>query len=330
MYFTDCLSKNIDNVVVLASLLISVYLFPSLLGLILKIKHNNIEFKCLPPVQGKIIAPAFQTTFKYILNLWLCAIFPGQKLYYQNNLRLKSIILLIFPLFHLVTRFLTVFLLSCPFPKIFVKFLCNIKKNINKANKTLNTTTLRLASLSILLIVLCNPSILNPGPTKLSGIKCYFQNVQGLVTFSSLGKLFPNLNQTKISELQEHIFETSPDIVILNETWLNKPTIKSNEILPTNIYIIFRLNRATASHPPDHDYPQKFTRNGGGVLIGIKRSLDLNPKLVNQSCSAEVLSVQLSLPNKEKICLLIVYRVGTLGTNNFFQLQKHHFNLIIK
>ena len=243
----------------------------------------------------------------------------GQKLYYQNNWRIKSIILLIFPLFHLVTRFLTVFLLSCPYSKVLVKYLCNIKKNINRANKTVNITTLCLATLSILLIVLCNPSILNPGPTKLSGIKCYFQNVQGLVTFSSLGKPFPKLNQTKISELQAHIFETSPDIFILNETWL-KPTIKSNEILPTNIYIIFRLDRSTASHPPDPDYPQKFKSNGGGVLIGIKRSLNLNPKLVNQSCSAEVLSIQLSLSNKMKICLSTVYRVGTLGTNNFFQL----------
>ena len=201
--------------------------------------------------------------------------------------------------------------------------MLSTRKNINKANKTLNITTLRLATLSILLTVLCNPSILNPGPTKLSGIKCYFQNVQGLVTYSSLGKPFPNLNQTKISELQAHnIFGTSPDIVILNETWL-KPTIKSNEILPTNIYIIFRLDRSTASHPPDPDYPQKFKNNGGGLLIGIKRSLNLNPKLVNQSCSAEVLSIQLSLPNKKKICLSTVYRVGTLGTNNFCQLQKH-------
>ena len=249
-------------------------------------------------------------------------------IYVCVHLRLKSIILLIFPLFHLVTRFLTVFLLSCPFPKSFVKYLCNIKKNINKANKTLNTTTLRLASLSILLIVLCNPSILNPGPTKLSGFKCYFQNVQGLLTFSSLGKPFPNLNQTKISELQVHIFETSPDIVILNETWF-KPTIKSNDILPTNIYIIFRLDRTTTSHPPDPDYPQKFKSNGGGVLIGIKRSLNLNPKLVNQSCNAEVLSIQLSLPDKKKICLSTVYRVGTLAQTTSFSyrntsLQSNH------
>ena len=63
-------------------------------------------------------------------------------------------------------------------------------------------------------------------------------NVQGLVTFSSVGKPFPDLNQTKISELQTHIFETSPDVVIYNETWL-KPTIKSSEILSPDIYTKF-------------------------------------------------------------------------------------------
>ena len=199
-----------------------------------------------------------------------------------------------------------------------------LKKKLGKVVTKLNTTylNLRLASLSILLIVLCNPSILNPRPTKLNGIKCYFQNVQGLVTFSSLGKPFPNLNQTKICELQAHIFETSPDIVILNETWL-KPTIKSNEILPTKIYKIFRIDRSIKSHPPDPNNPQKFRTNGGGVLIGVKESLNLKPKLVDQTCCAEVLSIQLSLPNKKKICLSTVYRVGTLGINNFYQLQKY-------
>ena len=88
------------------------------------------------------------------------------------------------------------------------------------------------------MIVVSNPSILNPCPTKLNGIKRYFQNVQGLVTFSSLGKPFPDLNETKISELQTHLFETYPDVVIFNETW-SKPTIKSSEILSTDIYTKF-------------------------------------------------------------------------------------------
>ena len=155
----------------------------------------------------------------------------------------------------------------------------------------------------ILLIVVSNPSILNPGPTKFNGIKCYFQNVQGLVTFSSVGKPFPDLNQTKISELQTHIFEGPPDVVIFNETWL-KPTIKSFEILSTDIYKISRLDQTAESHPPDPENPHKFKSNGGGVLIGIKKSLNLNPKLLKQTCKAEVLSIELSLPNKKRYVYL--------------------------
>ena len=237
---------------------------------------------------------------------------------------MKKFIFLVFPLFPLLTRFFHALPFSCLCPMAFAIYPSLLKKKLGKVVTKLNTTylNLRLASLSILLIVLCNPSILNPGPTELNGIKCYFQNVQGLVTFSSLGKPFPNLNQTKICELQAHIFETSPDIVILNETW-SKPTIKSNKILPTKIYKIFRLDRSIKSHPPDPNNPQKFRTNGGGVLIGVKESLNLKPKLVDQTCCAEVLSIQLSLPNKKKICLSTVYRVGTLGINNFYQLQKY-------
>ena len=169
------------------------------------------------------------------------------------------------------------------------------------------TINLRLASITILLIVVSNPSILNPGPAKFNGIKRYFQNVQGLVTFSSVGKPFPDLNQTKISELQTPIFETSPDVVIFNETWL-KPTIKSSEILSTDIYKIFRLDRTAESHPPDPENPHKFKCNGGGVLKGIKKSLNLNPKLLKQTCKAEVLLLSFktgSLPADWKLAHVV-------------------------
>ena len=64
----------------------------------------------------------------------------------------------------------------------------------------------------------------------------FFSKYSGTyITFSSLGKPYPDLNQTKISELQAQILSTSPDIIILNETWL-KPTINSNEVIPSNIY----------------------------------------------------------------------------------------------
>ena len=120
-----------------------------------------------------------------------------------------------------------------------------------------------------------------------------------------------------------HIYETSPDIIILNETWL-KPSIKDEEILPSKMYKMFRLDRSVSSHPSDPSNPRKFKLNGGGVLIAVKNTLNLNPKLIKQTCSAEVLTVELSLPNKKKICLSTLYRVGTLGWDNFLRLQQYY------
>ena len=119
------------------------------------------------------------------------------------------------------------------------------------------------------MIVISNTSILNPGPAKINGLSCYFHNVQGLVIFSSLGKPSPDLNQTKICELQALVFSASPDVVILNETWL-KSTIINDEILPGDMYNIFRLDPSPSSHPLDPSNSKKFKSNGGGVLIAIK------------------------------------------------------------
>ena len=183
---------------------------------------------------------------------------------------------------------------------------------------------LQLAALILLLflIIISNTSLLNPGP-KIHGLTCFFQNIQGLTTFTSLGKSFPEINQTKITEFQSHIFEFSPDIIILNETWL-KPTIKDEEILPPKLYKIFRLDRSLSSHPPDPLNPRKFKLNGGGVLIAVKNELNLNPKLNNLTCRAEALTVELSLPNKKKICVSTLYRVGTLGRDNFNRIKQYY------
>ena len=178
-----------------------------------------------------------------------------------------------------------------------------------------------LATLTLFLIIISNTSLLNPGP-KIHGLTCFFQNVQGLITFSSFGKSFPEINKTEITEFQSHIFETSPDIVILNEAWL-KPAISDEEILPSKMYKIFRVDRSVSSHPPDPTNHRKFKLNGGGVLIAVKNTLNLNPKLIKLTCSAEVLT----LPNKKKICVSTLYRVGTLRRDNFLRLQQYYSSI---
>ena len=67
---------------------------------------------------------------------------------------------------------------------VFVAKILEIFQNLNY----------NLASIGIVMIVISNTSILNPGPAKINGLSCYFHNVQGLITFSSLGKPSPDLN----------------------------------------------------------------------------------------------------------------------------------------
>lgn len=113
--------------------------------------------------------------------------------------------------------------------------------------------TLYLSGISIVLIIISNCSLLNPGPDSIS---VYYQNIHGLLAFSTLGKINPILNLTKVIEFQSFVISNNPDIIVLNETWL-KTNILSTEIFPNDSYTIFRLDRSTSSHPPDPINPNK-------------------------------------------------------------------------
>ena len=138
--------------------------------------------------------------------------------------------------------------------------------------------------------------------------------MQGLIPFGCLTDLHPNLDSTKIYELQAYILKNNPDVIILNETWL-KPSILNTEILPSD-YNIFRLDRSIQSHPIDPINPNKFRRNGGGVLIAVNSKLSLQSKVVHIKCAAELLAIELTLPDSTKIIISTCYRVGTLGMAN--------------
>ena len=63
------------------------------------------------------------------------------------------------------------------------------------------------------LIAISNSSIINPGPylsvndaTNGELLNIYYQNVQGLIPFSDPNKTHPNLDQTKLLELQSYMF----------------------------------------------------------------------------------------------------------------------------
>ena len=168
-----------------------------------------------------------------------------------------------------------------------------------------------LMFLNFLMIGICNPSILNPGPNSLS---VSYQNVQGLVPFSNLGKAQPQLDQTKILELNTHLNVKSPDILILNETWLNK-SIKDSEIIRHRNYDVYRNDRSQVTHPADPNNPKKFRKFGGGVLIAVRSNIDASIKRISMRKGAEILAVELTIgTNKYIFCT--VYRVGTLADIN--------------
>jgi hypothetical protein len=178
---------------------------------------------------------------------------------------------------------------------------------------------------NLILLTNCNSSIKNPGPVK--NLSVLYQNIQGLVPVSELGEEHPALNETKLLELQAYVYHHAPDILVLNETWL-KSTINDNELFPPESYKVFRRDRSPDSHPPDPNNPSKFKRNGGGVLIAVKSSLDITSKKINIDCKAEVLSLELTLKNKTKICLSTLYRVGTLSTRNQLALQEYFSSML--
>ena len=73
---------------------------------------------------------------------------------------------------------------------------------------------LALITSLVFLIVISNMSLLNPGPQTIQELNCFFHNIHGLVTYNTLGLTSPDLNITKILELQAYIFENKPDIII--------------------------------------------------------------------------------------------------------------------
>ena len=171
--------------------------------------------------------------------------------------------------------------------------------------------------INLMLIVITNPNIVNPGPeTNTRPLTIFYNNVQGLITISSLKSQTPRLNTTKMYELQAHIYKNRPDIVVLNETWLKK-NILDSEIIPES-YKIFRVDRTPKTHPIDSSNPKRFRENGGGVLIAHRTDLNIeSTQVMLKKVQAEILTVRLKLSTGKILCISTFYRVGTLGSENF-------------
>ena len=188
-----------------------------------------------------------------------------------------------------------------------------------------NVYTYWIVSINIILIVIANPCIVNPGPpqqSSASGLSVLYHNARGFMSYNPrLPKNPPELNITKILNFQSYIFNHKPDVIVVNERWLNK-TINSSEIFPNNSYKVFRLDRSCDTHPPDKNNPNKYRRGGGGVLIAVRSDLDIKSHLIKSKAKAEILSIILTNNNK-KFCISTCYRVDTLRLENFTEIYKH-------
>ena len=119
-----------------------------------------------------------------------------------------------------------------------------------------------LCLINFFLIVIVNPSMLNPGPDS-KNLSVAYQNVTGLIPFKELGKPHPKLDETKILELNSYLSNFRPGIIILNETWLTG-SIKDPEVIPREQYKLYREDRTKQTHPPDTNDP----KNLGLMVVG--------------------------------------------------------------
>ena len=131
---------------------------------------------------------------------------------------------------HRFSRFL-IPALACSHIKVFscILTLFVYSRHLTTSSKSLNQRfsnrlkrmifkfTLWLYSINSMLIIIFNPSLLNPGPQNLSVL---YQNVQGFIPISQLNSVHPLLDLNKISEFHAYVNTSKPDIIDLNETWL--------------------------------------------------------------------------------------------------------------
>ena len=99
-------------------------------------------------------------------------------------------------------------------------------KSIKNFVLTSPSLYITLINITLSLIIVNNCFMLNPGPANPNALSVFCQNIQGLITFSSLASDEPSLSINKILELNSYIASNHPDIVVLNETWL-KETVKN-------------------------------------------------------------------------------------------------------
>ena len=168
-----------------------------------------------------------------------------------------------------------------------------------------------IVSINLFLIVISNCSMLNPGPD----IKVSYCNAQGLILGTSMRGNSPIFQTNKILHLQSYLHFNSPDILILNETWLNEH-VHTNEIVEEQYYKSFRLDRT------QEDKNRYGKIGGGGIIIFIKQGLNIETKVLNLEHKVPFLAIEVKLQNSTKFCLSTFYRYSYSGISELEEVEK--------
>ena len=204
----------------------------------------------------------------------------------------------------------------------FVKLFLNFKKcKKNTFMQSLsNKYTFYTTMINLILIVIVTPSIVNPGPVSNNSNKSLsiaYCNAQGLILMSSMKCQAPIFQTNKLLELQSFIHLNSPDLIIINETWLND-RINSNEIVNEQFYKTFRLDRTA------EDKLKYGKVGGGGLLMLVKQNLKIETKLVDIKTWAPILSIEIKFEDSSKLCLSSFYRYGYSSTDMYDEANRYY------
>ena len=185
---------------------------------------------------------------------------------------------------------------------------------------------LYIGIINLLLIVIVTPSIVNPGPTSSSmshspsELKIAYCNMQGIIMMSSMRGTQPIFQTNKLLDFQNYLHMNKPDIVLVNESWLNEH-INSNEIVNENYYKCFRLDRSI------EDKTKYGKVGGGGVFSLVRQGLNISTKLVAIDCDIPILSIEVKFDNSSKICISTFYRYGYSSNDTFESAQAYYREL---
>eukprot|EP00116_Pleurobrachia_bachei_P014895 sb/3475157/ len=120
----------------------------------------------------------------------------------------------------------------------------------------------------------------------------------------------PEFQVSKLRDLKAYLFTYSPDIVVLNETWLNK-YISEGELISDKYYSIFRKDRT------EKDMKAFGKKGGGGVLILCKNNIGVETEIVKTKTDLPIVSILLKHKNITPLCISTFYRYDYSGLEHF-------------